>query len=222
MIAVNVVNNTSRLDRLQDSINASLIGGAPGPIREAFCVWAEIYRSDMQERYKTFSRGGGTWPPLARSTIVARARRPLTRLRHSFLQGDITEEQYKKRLPKAASAARRNKKRWLTEPGSPEASIVLGMVTILIDTGTLMATLSPKLGRPGQYENHIPYGIQVGFGGPGQHPKGKATIADIAVFHQFGRGHNPVREILVDPSADASAIMEHVFSDALRKQAEEI
>jgi hypothetical protein len=71
------------------------------------------------------------------------------------------------------------------------------MAAILRDTGTLLNALT--IGQPGNKFNRVSYGIQVGFGGPSRHGKGKATIRDIAVFHNEGRGHLPKREILVEP-----------------------
>lgn len=98
--------------------------------------------------------------------------------------------------------------------------------TILRDTNILYNALSPLFsGKPGQYQEDIPFGIRVGYGGPARHPikkaktkKGRArqkwgkggffragprmstaTVADIAGFHQVGGGHLPKREIIVQP-----------------------
>lgn len=71
---------------------------------------------------------------------------------------------------------------------------------ILRDTGTLFAAVNPTfMGSPGQLETRIRYGIRVGYGGPQRHPSGRATVADIARFHQVGAGNLPKREIMVDP-----------------------
>lgn len=40
--------------------------------------WAVIYRSAMQRRFSVYSRGGGNWAPLAKSTL-ARRRKPKRR-----------------------------------------------------------------------------------------------------------------------------------------------
>lgn len=88
--------------------------------------------------------------------------------------------------------------------------------SILKDTEILFAALTPTFqNRPGQFEQDIPFGIRVGYGGPGRHPvrskaktkKGRtrarlragkggffragprmstATVADIAGFHNEG------------------------------------
>ena len=39
---------------------------------DCYRAWASIYRGAMQERFASFSRGGGEWPPLKPSTILGR------------------------------------------------------------------------------------------------------------------------------------------------------
>ena len=82
---------------------------------------------------------------------------------------------------------------------------------ILRDTGTLFNALTPEFtGKPGAIEERIPYGIRIGYGGPGQYTKkygGVATIADIASFHQVGAGYLPKREIIVPPSEHVLSLM---------------
>jgi len=76
---------------------------------------------------------------------------------------------------------------------------------LLRDTSLLFYALQAKFtGAGGQWEQAIPGGIEVGYGGDAVHKDaggkgGKATIADIAMFHQTGAGNLPVREIIVDP-----------------------
>jgi hypothetical protein len=87
---------------------------------------------------------------------------------------------------------------------------------ILRDTGTLLNAVDPTFsGKPGQLQQDIPFGIRVGYGGPGRHPKGKATIADIAAFHQEGAGHLPARKIIVAPSP-ASDVVNQMAEDMNR------
>jgi hypothetical protein len=72
--------------------------------------------------------------------------------------------------------------------------------SILRDTGLLFAALTPTWTRkPGAIQQDIPFGVRAGYGGPARHPGGKASIADIAGFHQTGAGRLPKREIIVDP-----------------------
>lgn len=183
--------------------SAGLAGGQH--IRNAFSQWAARYRGAMQERFDIFSKGGGDWKPLARSTIMARTRRPLARLRQSHAAGEIDEKTFLKRY-KAAKGRINRSRRKSSKPVGMYGRMQM-TASILRDTGTLFNTLSPTLGVAGQYEEHVPFGIQVGIGGPVGHPSGRATIAEIAGYHQFGGGGLPKREILVLPSDDVTNAM---------------
>lgn len=75
-----------------------------------------------------------------------------------------------------------------------------GSVAILRDTGTMFNALTPVFAsKPGAIQKDIPFGVRVGYGGPARHPKGKASIHDIARFHQTGAGPLVKREIIVGP-----------------------
>ncbi len=68
---------------------------------------------------------------------------------------------------------------------------------VLRDTGTLFNALNPTWSRkPGAIQEKIQFGVRVGYGGPHKHPGSKASVADIAHFHQTGAGRLPVREII--------------------------
>jgi len=68
---------------------------------------------------------------------------------------------------------------------------------VLRDTGLLLAALSPSwTGKPGAKQKNTRDGVIVGFGGPARHGNSRASIADIASFHQVGAGVLPVREII--------------------------
>lgn len=75
--------------------------------------------------------------------------------------------------------------------------------SILRDTNTMFQAVRPTVLNPGSIEKDIRYGLRVGYGGPARYKKGKskgkATIADIAHFHQTGAGKLPVRKIVVKP-----------------------
>lgn len=98
-----------------------------------------------------------------------------------------------------------------------------GVITaaILRDTGQLYQALSPEFtGKPGAIEQAIPFGVRVGYGGPGMYTKkygGVATIADIANFHQTGAGHLPKREIIVPPDRHTTELMAEDMQRALNK-----
>ena len=86
---------------------------------------------------------------------------------------------------------------------------------ILIDTGTILNAMRPTFGKPGGIQQDVPFGITVGYGTPARHPKGSATIADIAHFHHSGAGNLPVREIIVPPSAAVQRQMAEDMNRAL-------
>ena len=83
-----------------------------------------------------------------------------------------------------------------------------GKAAILRNTGTLVAALS--VGGRGNMFKDIPNGVRVGFQGGVKHPSGKATIAEIAVFHNVGGrgGKPPQRAILVEPDRATIRAME--------------
>ena len=71
---------------------------------------------------------------------------------------------------------------------------------VLRDTGTLFNALTPVFSsKPGALQKDIPFGVRVGYGGPAKHPKGGASVFDIARFHQTGAGPLEKREIIVGP-----------------------
>lgn len=154
---------------------------AAGPIRDAIRSWGKRYRSFAQERFDVYSKGGGDWPPLAPSTIARR-------------------RTGKKRSKKSKKLERAYRRAGLADIANQLSSAYSKKVSILRNTGTLFAALSPTFqGAPGAVEREGLYEIEVGFDGPAKHPTGKATIADIASFHQNGGPRLPKRQILVDP-----------------------
>lgn len=103
---------------------------------------------------------------------------------------------------KPATIARRRK-----GPGT-------GNIAILRDTGTLFRALNPVLGSPGSFEQiTAPWTIVLGFGGEAIHPSGRATIADIASFHNSGAGYLPKRQIIVNPPEE---LLKEMAKDAAR------
>lgn len=160
MIKVTVKVDLEPLRRFNTELSRDLRGSGSGHIRAALKQWAVRYRSFVQERFDTFSKGGGDWPPLSPRTIAGRRK------------------------------------------GRGSRRFAKGAVAILRDTGTLFGALSPTFtGKPGQLQEDIPFGVRVGYGGPHRYPSGgRATIADIAAFHQEGNSRLPKREIIVTPS----------------------
>lgn len=97
-----------------------------------------------------------------------------------------------------------------------------GKPAILRDTGAMYAALTPTfVGAPGAVERRDALSVTVGFGGPGRHPGGQATVADIASFHDLGRGV-PQRKIIVPPSQEVLDAMSMDAERALEKLAKDV
>lgn len=80
--------------------------------------------------------------------------------------------------------------------------------SILRDTGLMFQALNPVWSRkPGALQKDISFGVRVGYGGSAKHPGGKASIADIARFHDTGAGNLPKRLIIDSPDAKTVAAM---------------
>ena len=92
--------------------------------------------------------------------------------------------------------------------------------SLLRDTGLMFAALNPAwTGKAGALQEDIQFGIRVGYGGPSKHPGGKATIADIARFHDIGAGNLPERQIIDVPDAPTWVAMANDMDRALGKMA---
>lgn len=188
MASKSVKLNVAPLRAFRNTIKNDLRGSGSGEIDKALKQWAARYYGFARKRFVQLSRsgGGGEWPPLKPATIAARRfgggqtvggarKQALSRLR-TTTNADIATSNIRK-LARISNAS--------------------GNVAILRDTGTLLNALSP--GSPGSQERRIDGGIRVGYGGPTKHPKGRATIFDIARFHQTGAGHLPRRPTTVEP-----------------------
>jgi len=170
--------NVAGLEHMSKEVRDGLRSAKPGPMRDALKQWAVRYRAAMQSRFDKFSKGGGSWPGLADST---KARR-----RHGH--GGKYKRGHRAYAKAKATGG--------------------GMISILRDTGQLFAVLTPVFKRlPGQSQKDVPFGITVGFQGPGRKKirgggTSKATIREVAEFHHAGMGRNPKRTLLADPSDD--------------------
>lgn len=89
--------------------------------------------------------------------------------------------------------------------------------SILIDTGTLFAVLSPAPSSA-WLEQDRSNGFRFGYGGPTKAPGANATLADIASFHHEGAGHLPARKIIVEPDTETLNIMTKRIVEWLAKQ----
>jgi len=119
--------------------------GRSGAIDKMLKQWGIVYLAAMRRRFRNFSRGGGSWPPLAEITIKRK-----------------------------------------------------GSSSILIDTGTLFAALSP--GAPGNTFKRTRNGILVGMVAGGNHPKAPLSVAELADIHHTGKGNSPERPIIEAPN----------------------
>lgn len=152
MIDAQVNINLSLLKVWGKEVTSHLSSSSETELSPVFRKWAMRYRSFAQLHFDSASKGGGSWPALAPSTIAGRRK-----------QSD----------------------------------------TILRDTGTLFASLTPVWNAPpGTTNKLIEGGVQIAFGGNSQHPSGLATVAEIASYHHFGGGRLPKREILIAPDND--------------------
>ena len=211
-------------------------------ITKMFSRWLHEYASYIQERFLAASRGDGTWPPLAASTIYARSRQPMARFRvayghHVDTRGvdpktgqRLTREKYL-RLEASAYARQRSWTKamygstggYKIRGGGPTrgpgaASPVVGNVSILVDTGTLRNSLT--IGQVGNVNRQHGLTAEYGIGGVAAHPKGLLTIGKLAAYHQNGGtipGRPPQREILAMPPAEVMAKLHQHAVTALRE-----
>lgn len=63
-VSATVKIDLSGLIKYREVLNQDLRGQSAGPVRVAMRQWAVRYRSFTRERFVSFSRGGGDWPPL--------------------------------------------------------------------------------------------------------------------------------------------------------------
>ncbi len=116
--------------------------------------------------------------------------------------------------PLAASTKARRRKARKGSKGARSFSLLRS------DASLLFNALNPTWTRkPGALQQDIQFGVRVGFGGPAKHPGGKATIADIAGFHDSGAGNLPERKIIVVPDARTLVSMANDMERALGQMA---
>jgi hypothetical protein len=93
-----------------------------------------------------------------------------------------------------------------------------GAASILFDTGTLFKALHPTfIRKPGQLEKHMPFGVRVGFGGPGGHPNAPMTVSELARIHDQGLGFMPERRMIIKPTSRVIKSMAADMERALKK-----
>jgi len=120
--------------------------------------------------------------------------------------------------PLAASTKRRRQKARKGSKGRKKGAA--RSFSILRDNDLLFEALeTPWTSKPGALQEDISFGIRVGYGGPARHPGGKASIADIAGFHDTGAGNLPRRQIIDVPDARTLVAMANDTERALGEMA---
>ena len=224
-----------------DALVRAFRSGHPA-ITTMFNRWVHEYASWSQERFLAASRGDGTWPPLAASTIYARSRQPMARFRaayghHVDTRGidpetgqRLTREKYLRLEASAYTRQRGWTKAMYGSTGGYKirgggrtrgpgaASPVVGNVSILVDTGTLRNALT--IGQAGNVTEQQGLTATYGIGGPAGHNSDRLTIGKLAAYHQNGGtipGRPPQREILVAPPEEVMAKLRQHAATAIRK-----
>ena len=173
-------------------------------VEAMFHQWVARYQAAMRERYVAASRGDGTWPPLAASTLHARAMR-LSRTTRNRAGGRMVVRGGPNGIKVWTQGGRWTKTAYKQYfQGALNAAI-------LRDTGVLFNALD--IGAAGNEVRREGPSVVYGIGGPANHPGGHYTIGQIAAAHQAGGGRLPKREILVTPSDD---VVNAMLGDARR------
>lgn len=201
---IKITINKAGADRLIAGLEG-LAAGRPGnePFGAMVKQWGSRIQAFEMRRFDTFGRGGGDWKPLALSTIKARQARA---------QGKGT-----KANPFLGFGGRPNgdgARSSLARDTKHGGKIVAGAgrtVTVLNDTGALRRCLT--IGWTGNVYRVIPGGVEYGIGGGPTHAGGRATMGQIASYHQNGGRHLPQRIIVAPPDQETIGGM---VQDALR------
>lgn len=125
--------------------------------------------------------------------------------------------------PPLAPATVRKRRKGKTGKLGVDAKRTGGRVAILRDTGTLLHTLDVD-----RQDNRrgIRGGVEVGFlptkpakqrQGGGILPVSGLTIAELASYHQHGKGHLPQRKVIVEPDDRTVELMAHDASDKMTR-----
>lgn len=235
MIDVKVKVNTEPLSQIRTALG-SLNRVPPHP---AFVdmgnQWLRRVESFTRRRFDRFSKGGGNWPPLALSTVNGRAGAS------SAFKGKTIAK--RNGLDHVVTGS--GKRRLIAQPIARDTTRGGGIVkttrraAILVNTGTLKAALT--IGSQGNVAQQIPGGVRYGIEGgraarafkaTGSSAKGrktttrgtistKATLGQIARWHQDGAGRLPKREIVVTPDAETVGGMERDLARAVRRIVDE-
>lgn len=191
LLEVSVSINTAGIKRFTAEVRQGLRNHT-GPFGQMFTQWAADYAAFTRRRFNTFSRGGGDWKPLARSTALARNR--------------IANAGKSRGGKGGGSAGGVGSRSSLFRNRGGGLSPVFGRnggartFSILRDTGTLFNALA--IGAKGNYVGRGPGSVVYGLAAiPANRMGGTTTIQKIAHWHNVGAGHLPRRVILAKPDA---------------------
>jgi hypothetical protein len=186
--------------------------------------WGVTYSAAMRRRFSQFARGGGNWPPLAVSTVAARYGRLGQKISTSAgARGRGDRFDTWTRRGGGTKAGRTSLARDTGRGGKLVG--VNKSFSILQDTGTLFRSLN--IGSPGNVNRRVSSGIEFGIGGPAKGQRrvqltfqhkgkrkrtrglatGSPSIGQIASYHHFGMGRNPVRRVIDLPDAATLTVM---------------
>lgn len=203
-ISVQVATDLRGVEALRDAMR-EFGSGVGAPI---FARWrnqvASLYSAAMKRRFVQFSRGGGTWPALAESTLLGRRGASANALR---------------RARSRSFAGNRRQRVTRTRAYRERLLRARGTAAILRDTGALFRALDVR--NTGNGTKAIRGGIVFQFS-DATHPKrgGKGkpmTIARLATIHHFGQGRVPRRTILVDPPEETKKLIRRSLADACQR-----
>lgn len=160
-------------------------------VSDVLQAWAELYRSAMQERFRTFSRGGGDWKPLSSGYLDALA--------------EEAGKDGKKKVYGLGKYQGRGKK----------ILIDTGMLFHSLDPEFSAAQTSGGAMEMNTFE------VAVSFSPSLMHkPKDgvkksePVTMLELAEKHHFGQGV-PSRKILVEPDSETLELMKQAAEDIL-------
>lgn len=224
------------LRRTNDKIEAALLNPNTEPLASGFRQAAQIYLTDQRRRYRDLSRGGGEWPDLALSTIMARTPgRGLRKAKEKLGQARTLKESLAARALILKEKRRRRLTKLRIQLGmakTPEQSVRIRRQI----NGVLKKLHAPKLARKkaGSIQSlALPKvailidtatlfnSLSVGAPGNVQQPLSDGirvgTAITYARHHQDPTipGRPPQRRILVDPSPEASVRMVNAIGRAV-------
>lgn len=191
-----------------EAVKRSLSASNPD-IRAGFRQATVRYSAFTRRRFNTYSRGGGDWLPLAKSTVDARRTGGKAKGGVDFGGGRNSNKARKKgsngsgqlgRGARSSLARDTRKKGILVSAG--------GTFSILRDRGFLFNALT--IGAAGNRVTELPNGIAFGFTDAPHGAEAELSIGQLATIHHFGVPAKgiPARPILVRPDAQTIRLIQ--------------